>query len=1034
MKKKQIIILSVFAALFVLLLTLSLLGKFAWGWFDEKEKTPYVPPTLEEGEAYYYVGTSQVKDVVLMYPQITRADLAQVRVHNSKGENYFFYHTLLGNLNYFSLGECDHDDWEWTADDLYYPSILQSYVGAFDYTSLYDDTSTLPAMLAAVGTVMIDERIKPEDGVFSQEFLSRYGLSRADNPAYFELVMYLRDDRGNYLFASTRSDVDSLVGFDSDSGKYYIITEEGTRGEEYTYGADTLTPAVDVDNTYRVYVGQQTIDDTGYYLYFEGRNVVYTVQGGYLSDVVGRNMGYYVAPRLVTQAESAYANQLSPFISIHNGQVSYHTSKEVTGSMSVGLASDRVWTVDSDNTTNTWNVTNEDQFHLIDLRDTKTNAAFMAALVGNHVGDTVDIVIPSPNLSQVGKTETYYIRQVAGIVTEDGYDTTPGTVVGAGDKLLLYYAGDRRDASGGLVAIPGYLDLSDSRLSQAHLDALIGLEVGKEYPLSNEGVKLEFTYDATAEMYRIQVQIETIDAIKDGDGNKQNTITYGSTVTMTYIFVEDGVRVGEYTNTLTIPKEEDFQKDEKWVEMGYDASQIYTLRTLFQGILGKAVGSYVDKNGASSLVVPVDYPQEVICDFTLYGDAKIEFVTAYEEIITFGHTNERDVFHGTSAYRIQSPADKSLYGIDANSALKVLQYFENLKGSQTVALGVDTDTMREYGLFAYKLTYELPFDCYTVDTSDGKTNYYHKSSITFNLYISEKAKDGSRYVGSDQYDLVAKVEDGSIFDFVEWGFYSHWMQNALLMVHFQDLRGMVFDLNFTEEEYNHLWGFEVNVDRNYPHAVDETYVDGKPVVTYEYLTKLYASLVDGGKGNGNMTYDEMRAIFEYEQYTNTDDYSKIPYESQLHISPSRYIQTISDTLRYVTDLKNGRDLDEIYGHQKTYVTDEEDGTYSLRKLLFLLNSICYYGEVADDLTQEEQQEVLAGEYTMALALTLSDESGKQYGYTLRFYNYSGHSLVSITDERAGTTTSLFYIQSRDVMKVAQIVADLAQGNLIDLDS
>ncbi len=1025
MKKKHIIILSVFAALFVILLTLSLLGKFVWGWFDDQSQNDYTPPTLEEGEAYYYIGTSQVKDVVLMYPQITREDLAQVRVHNSLGKNYFFYHTLLGNLNYFSLGECENDKWEWTADDLYYPSILNSFVGAFDYTSLYDDRSTLPAMLAAVGTVMIDERIKPQEGEWGQEFLSRYGLSQADNPAYFELVMFRRDGRGNYIYVSTQEGEDRYIGFDSDNGKYYYIDENGARGEEYPHGKETLTPAVDTDNTIRVYVGQQTIDDTGYYLYLEGRKTIYTVQGGYLSDVVGRSMGYYVAPQLVTQSESSYANQLSPLVSIENGKVSYSSSTFVDASMSVGLASGKIWHVDSDDTTIGGNVTTYGGFHLIDLKDPKTNGAFLSALMGKHVGDTLDILVTTPNLSQVGKTETCYIRRVVGVMTENGYDTTEGYQVRAGDKLLLYYTDGRMDSDGALTAIPGYLDLSDSRLTAAHLDALIGLEVGRDYPIATGGVKLEFTYDDTANMYHIEVKLESIDSVKSESGETLSAVAYGSTVTMTYIFVEDGERVGEYTNTLTIPREEDMDVDEKWVEMGYDASQIYTLRNFFRGILGKTVGSYVDAEGNSTYGVTISYPQEVICDFTLYEGGKIEFVTDYEEILTFGHTNDRDVFHGTSAYTIYSPDDKALYGIDANSVMQVLLSFEDMKGNQTVALGLDNDTMREYKLFAYKLTYEMPFDCYTVTSSKGQTLFYHKSSITFHLYISEKGEDGSRYVGSDQYDLVAKVDDGSLFDFMEWDFYSRWMQNSLLMLNYPDLKGMVFDLNFEEEKYNHLWGFEVNVDRNYPNKAS----DG----TYDYVNKLYASLVDGGEGTGNMTYEEMRAIFEYEYFANSDDYSKIPYESQMHISASRYIQTISDTLRNVTDLKNGTDLDKIYSYGHTYSQNEYDGTYSLRKVIYLVNSIYYYGEAENDLTDAEKAEILAGEYTMALALTLCDESGKQYGYTLRFYNYSGHSLVSITDERDGTNTSLFYIQSRDVMKIAKCVVDITEGKIIDLN-
>ena len=65
MKRKKIILIASLCAVLVVALTLSLLGKFVFGWFDKKE-TPYVPPTLEEGEAYYYFAGSMFRDVVLM--------------------------------------------------------------------------------------------------------------------------------------------------------------------------------------------------------------------------------------------------------------------------------------------------------------------------------------------------------------------------------------------------------------------------------------------------------------------------------------------------------------------------------------------------------------------------------------------------------------------------------------------------------------------------------------------------------------------------------------------------------------------------------------------------------------------------------------------------------------------------------------------------------------------------------------------------------------------------------------------------------
>ena len=133
-------------------------------------------------------------------------------------------------------------------------------------------------------------------------------------------------------------------------------------------------------------------------------------------------------------------------------------------------------------------------------------------------------------------------------------------------------------------------------------------------------------------------------------------------------------------------------------------------------------------------------------------------------------------------------------------------------------------------------------------------------------------------------------------------------------------------------------------------------------------------------------------------------------------------------------VQNGRDLDAVYGNKNTFDTVNGDGTYYLRVLLFLLNSTRYWGAAADDLTEADIAALMADDAnrTMTLALTLNDTAGKEYGYTLRFYNYSGHSLVSITDERAGGAEShYFYVQAREVNRIAEAVIALTQGQAID---
>ena len=72
---------------------------------------------------------------------------------------------------------------------------------------------------------------------------------------------------------------------------------------------------------------------------------------------------------------------------------------------------------------------------------------------------------------------------------------------------------------------------------------------------------------------------------------------------------------------------------------------------------------------------------------------------------------------------------------------------------------------------------------------------------------------------------------------------------------------------------------------------------------------------------------------------------------------------------------------------------------------------------------------------MTIALTLTSDENRRdgRGYTLRFYNYSTHSLVSITDESTGRETHHFYIQAREVAKIAEAVVALSRGEEIDID-
>ncbi len=1040
MKKKQIYILSALVAVFAILLTLVLLGRYAWGWFEEQEEE-YIPPALEEGEAYYYIGNAQVKDVILMYDRLGRADLSQVRIHTSTGENYFFYHNKTGSQDYFLMGqlEAGDQDWSWDSGDLYYPQILDRFGGTFDYTSLYDDTSTMPTMLSAVGTVMIQDRIFPEGkGALTQDFLKKYGLAKSDDPAYFELVVYQKDVNGNYVYVSmAEGDDTAFVLFNPADGRYYYAEEGNVFGAEFTAGREYLTPAVDAENTKRVYVGNPTIDDTAYYIYLEGRNIVYTVSSAYLAEVVGRDMGYYIAPRLVARSESSYANQLTPMLSIYNGKYQSTTGAVVPDGVTVGILIDQLWTVDTD-TVGTGSVERKySVFRALDLTDPALAAELRRVLMGSKVGDAVDILLLEPRLTDSGaQTVTYHITGIEGVYESSGwFNTNQGRVIREGDVVQITYSDGSVNSQNSFLTLTGFLDLSDPSVPRELKDLLIGHSVGERFSLSEgKALTYTYTYDQThPNMYTMGVSLERIDGVYDMNGNAKDKVDYGTLVTLTYLLKEQGQTVTYTTMTVKIPARDVFDTTEGWTALGYAEGEIYTMRTLAEAIMGLKVGSHTT-NGESDVTVEINYPIEFICDFTLYQDAVVEFFTAYEEYLSFGYTNEKDVYTSTSIYDIVSPADKTLYGLDPDAVLEVLRKFENLMGDQTVAVGLNADTMREYGLYAYKLYFEMPFDCYSKTVNDA-TAYYYKTSLGFTLYISEVQEDGSRYVGTDLYDIVVKVNDGALLDFVEWNFATDWVQNSLVMVSFSDLRSLVFDLNYAEEDYNGVFGFDICIDDAYRYAT-QYYENGELKTTYDYVTRMYASFVDGGEHIDGATYAALKALLKYETVTNTDDYTGVNYEGQVHTKAGQLVETISNKLRYITRLKNGRDLDEIYGGVKNHDDIDYDGVYYMSQLLYILNTTRYIGEASEDMTQAEIDALLSDPdaCTLTIAMTLMDEKGKQHGYTLRLYNYSGHSLVSITNEATGQSSELFYIQARDANKIAKAVVCLSRGEAFDLDS
>ena len=1017
MKRKRIILIASLCAVLVVALTLALLGKFVFGWFDSKEE-PYVPPVLEDGEAYYYFAGGMIRDVVLMFPQLSRSDIGLVRVHNAKGENYFFYHEQEGSSNYFLLGNSKDDKFE--DSDIYYPPIIGEWGGTFDYTTLYDDSTTLPTMLAAVGAVRIGERLRPEDGNFSEEWLSHYGLAKADDPAYFEIVPYLRDANGNYIYTDGNDGV--RIGRDPGDGKYYLLSKAAdgtyTRGEAYTGDTSRLTPVQDAAGIRRVYVGSRTVDDTGYYLRLEGRNTVYTTTTSNISEVVNRDVGYYVAPRAVTKSESNYAYQISPNVSVYRGKYSRDPETVITALMSLGLNIPEMWASGRGDGT-----TLRDVFLQADLRE-EDYAVFLEAFLGAKIGEGRDILTRGNRLIEPGSTVRYRITEIRGYYDASTHayhaaaDIGATRAVAAGDKMVVTYRlGD------GATEYVGLLDLGQANLPPAFAGTLVGQPFGT---VSGAPLTVEITYDGSTsyDTEEVTIGLVEISAITDrATGEAAATAGAGCDVTLRFYQRRGENYLGESLSvTLRLPDAGDLADDAKWFELNGEGQSITILRTLGTLVTGKGVATFASGDAPEA---DMTYPVEYLADFTLYLGANAHYVNQYEEVVTFGHTNRANVFFGSTRYTIKSPVNRTPYGLDADMALAVLREFEDMTGDETVALGLDDAAIEKWGLYAYRVYYEMPFDCYTTTRADETVDYHYKRTVGYELLISEKQADGSRYVGSTQFDTVIKFKDGGIFDFAEWTFEERWAQSNLLLVSYEDLRSLVIDLNFSDGgDYSHVWAFDTAVDRAYRY--ETRYIEnGVEKVSYTTGSRLFAALVDGGAHSDGLTSRELRNILRYRTGADTASHT----EAGKLVLPNGYYEALTNEFRA---------LDAIYGNRTDAKEPQYyDGATYFQTLLQIMNTTYYFGNVGDELTEGEIADLMADPKAnvMTFAFTMRDADNKKTYYTIRFYTYSQHTLVRLTTENEQGDTLAeardFYIQTREVRKIANAVVALTRGETID---
>ncbi|MBO4283459.1 MAG: hypothetical protein J5958_02445 [Clostridia bacterium] len=1041
MKKRKLILLILVAAAAVLA---ALYFAVVRPIVNRKEQTGNEPVALLDGESYFKMNGNYSDQIPIMFPQVDREDLYEIRIL-SDGENYGFTHVSSGGMDYFLMwteGTEDRDGDGILDRTLYYPELAR-ITENFDYTTLYDETSKIPSLITGSGCVVFKDRVyiradadpAPTDEEY-QVILHRYGLADSDDPVGYEITKIVRDDRGNLMY----HDGENL--YCTDGNNYYDAFD--LKNANYDYSA---TPAADLSgktlsllfDSVKVFVGNLLPDETGYYLRLDGRDVVYTTGTTTVGRIVYQNLAYYIHPRLAQASENqnqSYALFTTSF-RVFNG----------TGAKDGGItATDTVLFSSSDAT---HNGTTPDLTGALALGSGSVPADMVEALVssGKSVGETVPLLIgttvePHRALAPNKKTE-YKIYAVAAVIHGGEYLDGEGgaTVVAAGDQAICAYTAD------GAQGV-GMIDLATAPAALAN--AIVGLTVGAGTgePLSTATV--DFT---SAAIFETAVyQVESIQAYARNADFTSGMVVWDSTAKNT-------------VQTATIPK----TGARGYVAITYSVKRggvlavertILSLEggnaTFAEDEMARAIRATIDASsrkltlGYRKIPTTVQLPADPFTAYLVYRDFKIEGILGTDETIgvRFVNETERDIFHGGSAYEITSPAARTIYSVGNDGLMDVLQtVFAEAKGSETVAVGLTKENFEKYGLGAHAVYFEMPLGLTYRDGTSMDVGI--RDRVGFHLYFSERKTDAEGdyyYAASDLYGIVVKAPVSVCdFSFLDWEFRSEWLDDDMLLLSLTDVRDMTFDINYSDLKETH--GFAVSVNPVYHTTMADE----------DITEKIYVAYVPGAKPT-YVTHTALDAQYvetdnrNYNDRNEQGDYYRTDYGVQVSENPD--VKGKYDVRIVSNDGAIG--LDQHYQNQRggaelsrSGVTFEGVGNFT--KLITLIYTSKYSGSISpDELSPAEAERIgdllvrdSAGNYVLSdddpaareravFTVTLTLIDGRVF--RLAFYPASdGRYLLSFEDAAKGIVSREFYLYMGEIKNIVTAVRTVVAGGTVRYD-
>lgn len=911
------------------------------------------PPEIIEGVEDIYNG------MAVAYTHIAEEDISSVRVI---GENEYFLARILlegekadeGELVPFKLAYYD------VSGRLvpYRPSIADTDP-SFEYEEIYsieqnDTFGRIPKityLCSALGNTYFQERIMlSEDAEQRLKELDSFGLSEEDKPIRVEF--FYTDKDGN-------------------------------------------------EQNHRLTIGEKNITGAGYYFTVDDREYVYSSTSNYM-DYAFLDFADYISP-VLTAAGLAQDSAFEPYLTTDYKQwkntVYDKEGTPVNGNHKV-IASALTYTtsVDDEQYPDGYIVDREMSvsFNLADFADVEEYSFVARLLSASSIGAfEKPLYLTLPTYAKLvelkdGKSAEYRykITKIESVIADDGTESIPlGEAVGNGASKLKvsYTATVGEEAQSGYV-MHAVIDITSGVFASVE-DEIRSAPVGEQ--LENP-IEVSVIYDGTnTEKRDVKYRITEIISIINGDNQEVPEVKVGTTVICRCRLIIDGKEMDEDL-TRTIEIKENMEEGEG--------------KKLAEAIMGKSRGK-IDKT-----VNAYTADCEVFADFISYTVTGIKYFVASEMVVSFKfqQASERDEYYGESLY-INTMEDKNkLYALNTSACEAVVRVFgglkvnasssEGMKGIETVAVGITPDVMKEYGLYAHTVYFELPRGISNIVYSDESDkdfdtldDYTYYSTLGFTLYISDADEvDGSRYIASDMYDLVARV-DGENLGFLELSFTDFYARRSMILTAVSDINNITLEF-FMKDVYG-KYSNEIN------HST-----------RYAYNGTLYTP---------ERLPEEAAGAMPYDWFTVTVTHSG---DKMMDTEFARYLAEHSS---------NGANLWDFYGKNERLGLDTL-GTANFKEFAETL----FYTPYSGTLTEEEQ--ATDGVLLMRMSVRLFDGYSSS-DYVYEYYRISdGQVMVKLYLEDRNTgekseAVSDFYISTFAFKKIVNCYLGLLNRENIDGD-